>query len=104
MTHDRARDKRPDMVPFHSASLKRAERIASCQAENRKVVQIAFKPEWTRHKEAAPLKHNDIVLETYRSGPLSPPTRASSRTSRIKAERWRFVWRFAKGAALAPFV
>jgi hypothetical protein len=50
------------MVPFHSAGLKRAERIAACQAEHRKVVQIAFKPDWTWHKGTGLFKRNDLTL------------------------------------------
>jgi hypothetical protein len=62
-THDRARAKNPDMVPFHRAGLKRAERIAACQAEHRKVVQIAFKPDWTRHRDAGLFQRNESRSE-----------------------------------------
>ena len=50
---DKAREKHPDMVLLHGGSPRGAERIAACWAENRKVTQIAFKPDWTRHAKAA---------------------------------------------------
>ena len=65
-TLDRGRDKPPNMVLLHGASLKRAERIAACQAQNRKVAQIAFKSDWTRHKDAGFFKRNDVMLEPCR--------------------------------------
>lgn len=40
--------KHPDMVLLHTGSPKGAERIAACWAEARKVIQIAFKPNWTK--------------------------------------------------------
>ena len=50
------------MVLLHGGSPKGAERIAACWADTRKVVQIAFKPDWTRHAKAAPFKRNDAML------------------------------------------
>jgi hypothetical protein len=46
---DRIHAKHPDMVLLHGGSPKGAERIASRWADHRKVPQIAFKPDWTRH-------------------------------------------------------
>jgi hypothetical protein len=45
-----------------------AERIAACWADNRKVAQVAFKPHWSWHKNAAPFKRNDVMLEALPIG------------------------------------
>jgi len=65
---DRVHAKHPDMVLLHGGSPKGAERIAACWADNRKVVQIAFKPQWARHQKAAPFKRNDQLLEALPIG------------------------------------
>ena len=46
-TLDKVRAKHPDMVLLHGGSPKGAERVAARWADNRKVPQIAFKPELT---------------------------------------------------------
>ena len=65
---DRVRAKHPGMVLLHGGSPKGAERIAACWADNRKVAQIAFKPDFARHKNAAPFKRNDQLLEVLPIG------------------------------------
>lgn len=65
---DRVNAKHPGMVLLHGGSPKGAERIAACWADNRKVVQIAFKPDWTRHRKAAPFKRNDVMLDVLPIG------------------------------------
>ena len=65
---DRVHAKHPGMVLLHGGSPKGAERIAACWADNRKVPQIAFKPDFARHKNAAPFKRNDQLLETMPIG------------------------------------
>ena len=65
---DKVLAKHPDMVLLHGGSPKGAERIAACWADNRKVPQVAFKPDWTRHAKAAPFKRNDRMLEATPSG------------------------------------
>ena len=65
---DRVHAKHPGMVLLHGGSPKGAERIAACWADNRKVVQVAFKPDWTRHAKAAPFKRNDALLEVLPIG------------------------------------
>ncbi len=46
---DQVHAKHPDMVLLHGGSPKGAERIAATWANNRKVPQVAFKPDWTKH-------------------------------------------------------
>ncbi|MYZ47895.1 DUF2493 domain-containing protein [Propylenella binzhouense] len=65
---DKVHAKHPGMVLLHGGSPKGAERIAACWADNRKVTQVAFKPDWTRHAKAAPFKRNDQLLEVMPIG------------------------------------
>lgn len=65
---DKVREKHPDMVLLHGGAPKGAERAAACWADHRKVVQIAFKPDWTRHRKAAPFKRNDAMLDVMPIG------------------------------------
>ncbi|TGP58228.1 DUF2493 domain-containing protein, partial [Mesorhizobium sp. M2D.F.Ca.ET.225.01.1.1] len=50
---DQVHGKHPEMVLLHGGSPKGAELIAAKWAHSRKVPQIAFKPDWTRHAKAA---------------------------------------------------
>ena len=61
------------MVLLHGGSPTGAERIAACWADNRKVTQVAFKPDWTRHAKAAPFKRNDQMLEVLPIGVIVFP-------------------------------
>jgi len=61
---DRAHAKHSSMVLLHGGSPKGAEGIAACWADVRKVPQVAFKPDFARHKNAALFKRNDQLLET----------------------------------------
>ncbi len=70
---DRVHGKHPDMVLLHGGSPKGAERIAAAWADNRKVPQIAFKPDWTKHNKAAPFKRNDVMLQCLPIGLLHFP-------------------------------
>jgi hypothetical protein len=70
---DRVHAKHPDMVLLHGGSPKGAERIASCWADKRKVAQVAFKPDWTRHAKAAPFKRNDVMLDVLPMGVIVFP-------------------------------
>lgn len=69
---DKARAKHPDMVLIHGGS-RGAELIAAKWAENRGVVQITFKPDWNRHKQAAPFKRNDLMLGAGPIGLIAAP-------------------------------
>ena len=70
---DKAHAKHPDMVLIHGGTATGAELIAAKWAEARKVPQIAFKPDWTRHGKAAPFKRNDVLLEALPIGVLAFP-------------------------------
>lgn len=72
-TLDRVRAKHPDMVLMHGGSPKGAELIAAKWADHRKVTQIAFKPDWTKHAKAAPFKRNDAMLEILPIGVIVFP-------------------------------
>ncbi|MEO9130464.1 MAG: DUF2493 domain-containing protein [Sphingomonas sp.] len=59
---DRVHAKHSDMVLLHGGSVSGGERIASAWATARKIPQVAFKPDWAKHKKAAPFKRNDALL------------------------------------------
>ena len=65
---DRVHGKHPGMVLLHGGSPKGAERIAACWADNRRVPQVAFKPDFNRHRNAAPFKRNDQLLDVLPIG------------------------------------
>ncbi|WP_299864003.1 DUF2493 domain-containing protein [uncultured Roseobacter sp.] len=72
-TLDKVRAKHTDMVLLHGGSPKGAELIAAKWAETRKVPQVAFKPNWTRHGKAAPFKRNDAILDVLPIGVIVFP-------------------------------
>lgn len=95
---DKARAKHPDMVLIHGGSPKGAEKIAACWADNRGVAQIVFKPDWTRHRNAAPFKRNDQMLEALPIGVIAFPGSGISQNLADKARKMGIaVWRFDKG-------
>jgi hypothetical protein len=95
---DKARAKHPDMVLIHGGSPKGAEKIASLWADNRKVPQIVFKPDWSRHGKAAPFKRNDTMLDTPPIGLIAFPGSGISQNLADKARKMGIkVWRFASG-------
>ena len=95
-TLDRVHVKHPDMVLLHGGSPKGAERIAACWADNRKVAQVVFKPDWTRHKNAAPFKRNDQMLDVLPIGVIVFPGSGISENLADKARKMGIpVWRFA---------
>ena len=76
-----------------------AERIAACWANNRKVPQIAFKPDWARHAKAAPFKRNDQMLEALPIGVIVFPGSGISANLADKAKKLGLpVWKFEDGA------
>jgi hypothetical protein len=97
---DKVRAKHSDMVLLHGAGPKGAERIAACWADNRKVPQVAFKPDWTRHKNAAPFKRNDAMLEALPIGVIVFPGSGIVENLADKARKMGIpVWKFAKEGA-----
>lgn len=92
---DKVRAKHPDMVLLHGGSPKGAERIAACWANNRKVPQIAFKPDWARYAKAAPFKRNDQMLDVLPIGVLVFPGSGISANLADKAKKLGIpVWKF----------
>jgi hypothetical protein len=65
---DKVMAKHADMVLLHGGTPRGAEKIAACWADARKVAQVVFKPDWTRHAKAAPFKRNDQLLEALPIG------------------------------------
>lgn len=65
---DRVRAKHPTMVLLHGGSPKGAELIAAKWADARKVPQVSFRPNWTKHAKAAPFRRNDALLEALPIG------------------------------------
>ena len=65
---DKLLAKHPDLVLLNTASPTGADLIASKWAGNRKVTEITFKPDWQRHKRAAPFKRNDALLDMMPTG------------------------------------
>ncbi len=58
---------------LHGGTPRGAEKIAACWADARKIPQIVFKPDWTRHAKAAPFKRNDQLLEALPIGVVAFP-------------------------------
>ena len=72
-TLDKVHAKHPGMVLMHGGSPKGAEFIAAKWASNRKVPQVAFRPDWVKHAKAAPFKRNDRMLEVLPIGVIVFP-------------------------------
>jgi hypothetical protein len=95
---DKVRAKHADMVLLHGGSPKGAERIAACWAEHRKVPQVVFKPDWNRHKNAAPFKRNDQLLEVLPIGVIAFPGSGIAANLADKAKKMGIpVWTFIDG-------
>ena len=92
---DQVHAKHPDMVLLHGGSPKGAELIAAKWADNRKVPQIAFKPDWTKHAKAAPFKRNDAMLEVLPIGVMHFPGTGIQDNLADKAKKLGIpVWKF----------
>jgi YspA, cpYpsA-related SLOG family len=97
---DKAHAKHPDMVLLHGGSPKGAELIAAKWASNRRVPQIAFKPNWTKHAKAAPFKRNDAMLDVLPIGVMVFPGTGIQDNLADKARKLGVpVWRFGSGGA-----
>ena len=96
---DQIHAKHPDMVLMHGGSPKGAERIAATWASNRKVPQVAFKPDWTKHAKAAPFKRNDAMLDVLPVGVLVFPGNGIQENLADKAKKLGIpVVKFERGA------
>jgi hypothetical protein len=97
---DRVHAKHPDMVLLHGGSPKGAELIAAKWADHRKVPQIAFRPDWTKHAKAAPFKRNDAMLNVLPIGVLVFPGNGIQDNFADKARKVGIpVWKFGSGGA-----
>jgi hypothetical protein len=97
---DQVHAKHPGMVLLHGGSPKGAERIAAAWANNRKVTQIAFKPDWTRHAKAAPFRRNDQMLAILPIGVVVFPGSGISANLADKAKKLGIpVWTLREGGA-----
>ena len=97
---DQVREKHPDMVLLHGGSLKGAEKIAARWADHRKVPQIAFKPDWSKHGKAAPFKRNDGMLSVMPIGVIVVPGTGIQDNLADKARKLGIpVYRFNVGGA-----
>lgn len=92
---DKVHGKHPDMVLLHGGSPKGAELIAAKWATNRKVPQVAFRPDWTKHAKAAPFRRNDAMLELLPIGVMHFPGTGIQDNLADKAKRLCIaVWKF----------
>ena len=92
---DKVYTRHPDMVLLLGGSPRGAELIAAKWAANRKVPQIAFKPDWTRHGKAAPFKRNDAILDELPIGVMVFPGNGIQQNLRDKARKLGMpVWEF----------
>ena len=97
---DRVHAKHPDMVLLHGGTPKDAEKIASRWADHRKVPQVAFKPDWTKHGKAAPFKRNDAMLDILPIGVVVFPGTGIQDNLADKARKLGIpVFDFRKGGA-----
>ncbi len=97
---DKVHAKHPDMVLLHGGSPKGAELIAAKWATNRKVPQVAFKPDWTKYAKAAPFKRNDAMLEVLPIGVMVFPGTGIQGNLADKAKKLGLpVWKFGEGGA-----
>lgn len=97
---DQVHAKHPDMVLMHGGSPKGAEKIAARWADTRKVPQVAFKPDWTKHAKAAPFKRNDQMLAVMPIGVIVFPGTGIQDNLADKARKLGIpVYRFGSGGA-----
>jgi hypothetical protein len=79
------------------AARRRADRRQG--AAQRKVPQIAFKPDWTKHRKAAPFKRNDAMLAVMPIGVIVfPGTGIQANVAWKAAQLGIPVWSFDGGA------
>ncbi len=84
---DQVRAKYPDMVLLHGGALRGAEHVAALWARQRQVPQVVFKPDWAKHRNAAPFKRNDALLDVLPVGLLVFPGNGISENLADKARK-----------------
>lgn len=70
---DKVHAKYPDMVLFHGGNSTGGEHIAALWARNRRVVHVAFRPDWERYQKAAPFRRNDQMLDALPKAVVACP-------------------------------
>jgi YspA, cpYpsA-related SLOG family len=96
---DKVRFKYPDMVLLHGGSPKGAEHIAHLWARERGATEVVFKPDWAKHRNAAPFKRNDQLLEALPVGVVVFPGNGVSANLADKAKKLGIpVMRFDRDA------
>jgi hypothetical protein len=94
-TLDRIKTKFPDMVLLHGATPTGGEKISVSWADIRGVPTVPFKPDWTKHKRAAPFKRNDEMLSVMPKGIVIFPGTGIQDNLRDKAKVMGLkVWYF----------
>lgn len=97
---DKVHAKHSDMVLLHGGSPKGAELIAAKWATNRKVPQVAFKPDWSKHAKSAPFKRNDLMLTMMPIGIIVFPGTGIQDNLADNARRMGIpVWKFGDSGA-----
>ena len=97
---DKVHAKHNNMVLLHGGSPKGAELIAAKWATNRKVPQVAFKPDWSKYAKSAPFKRNDLMLTMMPIGVIVFPGTGIQDNLADKARRMGIpVWKFGHGGA-----
>jgi hypothetical protein len=84
---DKVRAKYPDMVLLHGGSPKGTEHVGALWARERGVTQVLFKPDWAKHRNAAPFKRNDELLEALPVGVVAFPGNGVSANLADKAKK-----------------
>ncbi|MEO7170234.1 MAG: DUF2493 domain-containing protein [Sphingomonas sp.] len=94
---DKVRANLPNMILLHGATPTGAERIAACWARDRDVPQDPYRPDWNRHKKAAPFKRNDAMLEAAPRGVVVFPGTGIQDNLADKARKMGIrIWDFRK--------
>lgn len=94
---DKAHAHLPQMILLHGATPTGAERIAATWARDRGVPQKPYKPDWNRHKKAAPFKRNDAMLDAMPKGVIVFPGTGIQDNLADKARKMGIhIWDFRK--------
>jgi hypothetical protein len=96
---DQVHAKHPDMVLMHGGRRRAPRKDRLPLGRHRKVPQVAFKPDWTKHAKAAPFKRNDQMLDVLPIGVIIFPGTGIQDNLADKARKLGIpVYRFGGGA------